>query len=443
MTHIILDQAYTGPRSCRVAYTLNNSQPVTSTLIDDQPMFYMDYSGSEIEDEFLNEKELSILENEVQALQREVQTLERFTQEFTLDSYQKILDLEDDIAFISEPYSNHESSTINQIINTITLSRMGQAYIDFATQHGITISHSHHIVDAEYDRRSGQIHINPQLDQADQILLCVRELRRHWQFRNGALVQPLRFLPDNAVLINRMQAADLAVAMVRIGWELQLGGYKDVWQRLENSSLADLGRAFAREAFKDFRTLNNGFASAAVFEAWFLSERCRIEDKRLIKQMLADYAGYMFDLQESGKAITAALISALGAMPYGKNYLAHHASTIMEDPIFTEVRDRSNANFLWFIKFERSFRETERELQPAFGLAASGVRRSASHQTDQDLHHEHAQTAEIISLFPNAQTGGVAKGDQPAQRLTKSAEPKKGDKKTTAEIVYLRCWSGE
>lgn len=439
MITINADTQYTGPRSCRVAYTLGNYQPVVCTLIDDQPMFYMDYTGEDLDDVALDSKEMSVLEHEVAALQREMQTLERFTREFQQDNYQKTLDMREDLENIGSPSQTETNNDIAALLNLVELSRTGKAYLELARSHNVKISYSQHISEAEYSKRNNLILINPTLDMPDQILLAARELRRHWQNRNGALVHPLRFQPDNAVLINRAQAADLAVSMVRIGWELQLNNYKDVWQRLENSSLADLGRAFAREAFNDFRTLNNGMAAAAVFEAWFLSERCRAEDKNLIKQMLADHGGYVFDLDDSGKAVTAALIAALGTVPFGKNYLAHHANTIMEDPIFSEVRDRSNANFLWFIKFERSFRETERELQPAFGLAASGVRRIATSPNDQDAQNVNAPTAEIISLFPE-QNGKKKSKKQKSGKLLSAKSESNGQ---GAEIVYLRRWSAE
>ena len=151
--------------------------------------------------------------------------------------------------------------------------------------------------------------------------------------------------------------------MVRVAWELQLSGIKDAWERVENSSLSDLGRTFAREAYVDFRTLNNGDAASAVFETWFLSDRCRAADKEIIQKMLADYQGLVFEADQIGKSVGMDLISALGSVPFGKNYLAPYAQMIMNDPIFTDVRDRSNANFLWFIKFEKSFRESEQELQ--------------------------------------------------------------------------------
>jgi hypothetical protein len=57
----------------------------------------------------------------------------------------------------------------------------------------------------------------------------------------------------------------------------------------------------------------------------------------------------------------------LGKMPFGANYLEKNVTQIIADPIFTDVRDRSNANFLWFIKFERSFTEAERDVSANTG----------------------------------------------------------------------------
>jgi hypothetical protein len=209
--------------------------------------------------------------------------------------------------------------------------------------------------------------------------------------------------------------------------------------------MADLGRAFAYEAFLDFRTLNNGQAAAAVFECWFLSERCRIEDKNLIRQMLADTQGYVFDEEQSGKALTPALLSALGSVPFGKNYLAGHAQTIIADPVFNEVRDRSNANFLWFIKFERSFRETERELHNEFDTAVTGVRRDISRI--QDANNEHAKNAEIVELFPGALAEGKSEGGDKSRKKGNLLRPKASSKrrkdKSGENVIYLRRWSGD
>jgi hypothetical protein len=310
---------------------------------------------------------------------------------------------------------------------------------------------SDQIETAIYDRKAGQILINAQINQVDQVFLAVQELRRHYQHRQGALIHPLTFHPDNAVLINRAQHADLVVSVIRVAWELQLSGFKEAWDRIEGSSMADLGRAFAREAFLDFRTINNGQASAAVFEAWFLSERCRMQDKVMINQMLADHQGYVFELEQSESVMTPALIAALGAMPFGKNYLAEHAPTIMDDAIFTDVRDRSNANFLWFIKFERSFRETEQGLQSSDSLSEQQGSSAAQTHNMQGQFDESIQspTAEIISpIFGRGQGSDVAEDGDKTEKSAKRLSPRtrstrSGSKDDVSNVVYVRRWSGE
>jgi hypothetical protein len=113
--------------------------------------------------------------------------------------------------------------------------------------------------------------------------------------------------------------------------------------------------------------------------------------------MLSDYRGYVFEGEQPSQAVTAELVATLGSMPFGKNYLAPYVQTITSDAVFTEVRDRSNANFLWFIKFERSFRETEQELQKS-KTQKSGVLEGKK---------DNENTAEIISLTDTAPLTGA------------------------------------
>ena len=432
---------------CRVSYTLNNAQPVRSTIIGDQPLFYMDF-GCEIEDEddgvFFDPSEFNVLESELETLKKEIQSFERLSEtKENVELSRAQFEMDKD-ALSAAPFKKDLIAEMKSLKDILIQSRMAQAYMDFASEHGVSIEFNVQVEDACYDRKTKRILINPLFDQADQVLLAARELRRHWQHRQGALIHPLLFHPDNAVLVNRAQNADLVVSMIRVGWELQLAGHKESWERLDNSSMADLTRSFAREAFMDFRTLNNGQASAAVFETWFLSERCRHEDRKLIKQMLADYQGYVFTHEEDKKnAITPALISALGAMPYGKNYLAPHSQTILTDSVFTEVRDRSNANFLWFIKFERSFRETEQELQTKKEPSAAGsVRSKGAHQQEFTYENAQAKSADIVRIFREDSSSDKA-GDKSAAN-GKILPPKSSVKrnrnkdKKGANVVYLR-----
>lgn len=431
---------------CRVAYTINGVQPVISTIIDDQPLFYMDfnYSYEDEEDMRFDAADIGILESEICALKNEIGTIERLSKNFVRESDEKVEEFLDDASFMTNTAQIYEECPIENLIEILRESRLATAYLACAEKYDVNVKYSAQIETAQYDRNAGLILVNPNLDIVDQQLITVQELRRHWQHRQGVLIHPLMFHPDNAILVNRAQVADLVVSMIRVAWELQLSGEKEVWERIENSSMADLGRAFAREAFLDFRTINNGQAAAAVFEAWFLSERCRAQDKVIINQMLADYKGYVFDLKEAEQNITPSLIAALGEMPFGKNYLAEHAVTIMEDAIFTDVRDRSNANFLWFIKFERSFRESEQELQTSAPSSAGDIRFSASYLEGVQDHAFTGQSAQVISLFTEECNEAGDKSGKDGGRLAPKPRPKRTNNKSEdSNIVYIRRFPTE
>lgn len=352
-------------RPCLMAYTLNNTQPVICTIVADQPYFYMEEETLADEDDILGLEEYADFEKDLADLKKKMDSFERLSKHYERAPGRRLADFAAEAMTITQgpPQDSQILQPADKIITMLSSSRMGQALLDCAATHSVYIVESDQVDSARYDRETGRILIHPALGENEQYLLAVRELRRHWQHRKGVSIHPLTFYPDQAILINRAQMADLSIAMIRVGWELQLAGHRSAWDHIENSGLADLGRVFAREAFVDFRSLANGKASSAVFENWFLSERCRHQDKKLIQAMLADHQGYVFTSEQASRNVSIEMITAMGEQPFGKNYLAPYAQMIIEDPVFTEVRDRSNANFLWFIKFERSFRETEQALQ--------------------------------------------------------------------------------
>jgi hypothetical protein len=352
---------------CRFAYTLNNSQPVRCTWISDQPLFFTDYEEA-LEDEALSAGVMSddpvfmALEKDILAMRDKTLAYEKISQNFAEPEDTILSQFRADADFIGTCIA-HKGLDIDALTQRLGASRLAATFMSFAQSHGIGFTESRQVEGASYDRDAQTILMRADLDEAQQVLLAVRELRRAWQHKNGAGLHPLTFHPDHAILIHRAQTADLVISMIRVAWELQLSGDKGAWTFLENSQMADLARAFAREACVDFRALNSGKAATACFETWFLSERCRRSDRQLIQQMLADYQGYTFnDNPDMSRSICADLMMALGKMPFGQNYLAANLGQTMNDPVFTDVRDRSNANFLWFIKFERSFTEAEQAL---------------------------------------------------------------------------------
>ena len=376
-----------GAKSIHIAYSLNNHQPVECTIISDQPFFYMDECFIEDEEAYLDD--YAGLEFEISELQKKMTQYDALSETFVQTD--GLVQEE----FIDNFSDNTDSISIKEIRNILSQSRYAQSLLDFADQNNIELVSGNQVETASYNKKSRQIMVRDDLNKIDQVLLTAQELRRFWQDHHYAAKHPLTFHPDHAILINRAQYADLSVAIIRTAWELQLQGAKEFWSRIENSSMADLGRAMAREALSDFRTLNNGKAGAAVFETWFLSERCCQQDKELIHTMLADYRGYAFDTKNTSENISIELIHNLGKQPFGNNYLAPYAHDILHDPVFTEARDRSNANFLWFIKFERSFHEAEQELQSSELINTSGIDQvNIQKDKNEDNRNENASGAE-------------------------------------------------
>ncbi len=389
-------------RPCLMAYTINNTQPVICTIIADQPYFYMEEEHVEPEDDILGFEEYADFEKDMADLKRKMSAYDRLSKSFEQNAESRLSVFTENAKNMMEerPKNTELLQPAGKIISILSQSRMAKSLLDFAHSNGVHITESSQVDSARYDRDSRKILIHPDLAEAQAVLLAVRELRRHWQHRKGVMIHPLTFLPEQAILINRAQIADLSVAMVRMGWELQLAGYRNAWEEIENSGMADLGRAFAREAFVDFRSLESGKASSAVFETWFLSERCRHQDKKLIQAMLADHQGYVFLNEDASRHVSIELIITLGTQPFGKNYLAPYAQMIIEDPVFNEVRDRSNANFLWFIKFERSFRETECALQSEEGINEGDVLSRSPFIKTGEQEHGHESIIIPISQSP-------------------------------------------
>jgi len=430
-------------RVCHVAYTLDDYQPVICTHVGDQPLFYFDEEVVEDEEELFDTSELGLLSKEIETLKQEIDGFHldvHAVAESTLKASEEFSENIESIGFDFALTQEQQAVRLGEILDALKESRLAAAYLNMADKYNVKIMMSEQVEKAFYDRRSGTILLYPHMDKVDQILLVTRELRRHWQHRQGVLINPMTFQPEHAILVNRAQEADLAVSVIRTAWELQLANIRDVWERVENSPMADLARAFSREAFLDFRAINDGTAASSVFEAWFLSDRCRQKDKVIIQLMLADYNGYVFDNTTSSEHLTVEVISKLGDMPFGKNYLSLHAPIIMDDPVFSEVRDRSSANFLWFIKFERSFKESEQHLQSESDLSTNDIRHDVLNQS-QDLKDDPKRSADIIQLF-EYQTDGIAEKDDGGSILSKGIE-KRSRRSAGAEIIDLKRWSAK
>ncbi len=347
--------------SCRVAYMIDHEQPVLCTFISDQPLFFVEDVDLDIEDETFLEETGDLLFDLTQQQLRD--TAQKLRSKQNDMENREAADRFEDFSLNLEGFGKSAELDLDVLCATLAKSRMGQTLLQFAENNKIAVQTSRDTATVEYSRMTRNILVHPNLDAATALIGLAESLRTAWQHHQGTMINPLRFQPDHAVVVNRVHAADLCTFKIRLSWELKMAGEPSAWAQILSSGLSDMAYHFDRQIKTDFRNLNNGMASQMAFEKWFLSDRCKLEDKRLIQTMLSDHAGFVFDNAEMSKHISMDVISRIGSMPLGENYLSKLSGNIISDPLYTEVRDRSSANFLWFIKFENAFRETERDLQ--------------------------------------------------------------------------------
>jgi hypothetical protein len=290
-------------------------------------------------------------------------------------SHRASLDWRHDGEAVCAPGERTEDhADISALLETLRKSRTAAALLDAEDAPEISYDPQH--AGAQYYPREGArplITLNPYRTRGDLLGLLTRELRRVWQHRNGALVNPLLFEPDEAILVNRAQAADAFMMTVKVAWELKLAGEQEAWNHICGSPMADIGRSFEIRAQADFRTLNNGAAARCAYDKFFEDSRTKLHDKSIIHQMLLDENGYL-KTASARPRVSQDLFRRLGEMPGGANYFSGRSGRAPTDASYATVEDRSNANFLWFIKFERSFQEREMQLvQESVKLSAEIV----------------------------------------------------------------------
>lgn len=301
----------------KVAYTINHTQPVICTLIGDEPLYYTDHYEDEPLQEFFSEREEPLFITEFQ----------------------------------ESPFK------LNALRAHLRMSRTMAE-----TLKGITILQDYSVETVEFDGRI--IRLNPRLIFEDAFLLSCIFAR--WVSKNYP--DAMKYTPEDAVLYHRLQHADSHSFMCLIAWEMNLLGWSAPFDRLLETEYQDLIGCMASSAQTDFRSLRNGEAMRNTLEQWFFSDRCNKADEILIRRMLACERYVRW---REGVDLDAKAVLEIGWMPDSsvastmttRNYLSSVLHPLLSDCIFREPRTRELANFLWYIKFERSFKETEDELR--------------------------------------------------------------------------------
>lgn len=406
-----LDFTYKGPLQSRISYHAGNlSTTVTCNMLGDQPLFYiddaedeeclfdglMDMAGGdhEIDADFLDD-----LRGRLNAYEKSARLIETT----------HMVAIEDAFDSMFKNKASRQSFDLNTVMALGSQSATFKAYADFIEQQFIKIETDAGVRTSFYDRKQSTIKINPGLSVSNAVFSMLQAMRTAWHHKQGILINPTKFQPDDAILVNRLFAADQAIVQMEMAWELNLAGHKDIWAEFIAMSGFDLCTTYAVEAMTNFRSIKSGLAARATFEKWFISGRCKSVDRDLIQTLLGNQDGITFDTPEMSTSVTAEIVSRLGLRPQGKNYLAPIMTQIMVDGLFTEVRDRSNANFLWFISFERSFNETEQHLQDA----------RMSTKTDSGLTAKDLNNANgTVVTFPESKSGRKASGRERDDKAT-------------------------
>ncbi len=377
------DFTYKGPVSARIACCFGGSErPIICNLLGDQPLFYIDDDASDMEDAFLSEVAMfddKIAAEGVSTMRGKMARIEaagRHIDNYTRDDVETAFDA------VCETLNSAPALTMEQLRAGLENSRFAAAMLADLAAKNITLSLSRQVDRAVYDRVARVVFVNPHQEPEFAVVHAVVAIRQAWLHLQGALIHPLHLNPENAIILNRIQNVDGLCAILRAAWEMNLNGARTVWTRILAGTGYDMASSFAREAISDFRALNNGEAARAAFEKWFFSGRCRMTDRSLIQSMLSDHHGLVFEVSGLTAALSQEVIARTGEMPMGRNYLSPIVDLVMADPLFTEVRDRSNANFLWFIKFEKSFRHAEEGLREEAQVAypvSEGTNAPAEH----------------------------------------------------------------
>lgn len=390
------DFTYKGPRDTLIACAVGfGQQPVLCNIVSLEPLFYIE--DEDYDDDIMID-ETSGLMGDMFANREEL--IKRKHAFDYVDSFEKL-----DVKKLLASEKLHIEDTTSPSLNLSDLTAVfaksyyGQALLSHLDTQMVEIKLATFGEKSCYDRLSRTIFIRENLSKENALAELAKSARLAWHHTQGVLIHPLSFDPEDGIVINRVLEADLAATQTRIAWDLKLANEADLWDMLAGGSAFTVCSALAREAVTDFRTLNNGQAHRALFEQWFLSGRCKTTDRVLIQQMLKDQNGYVFDNDQIIKNLTKDVICRLGDSPVGKNYLSPILGALVADPMFTEVRDRTNANFLWFIKFEKSFRKSEQELQPSVGETSTSHRSSLNGQTEkQEIAHE--KDSSVVAFKP-------------------------------------------
>lgn len=178
-------------------------------------------------------------------------------------------------------------------------------------------------------------------------------LRRIWQ-QGRDLTPDTMLKPEDFMRYCRAFEADVSAATHLMAWELRAAGPCFFWRYLLAGADGDVATAFARTAGAHPRHQFDGTALRAAFLQWFqVAERVDASDHMALEMM--DMA--LLSATQGGgaigrKALDVSLLTFLGAMPQGGNYLT---GMRFRGPQMRRAADPFNRTHLRHIQHDLSY----------------------------------------------------------------------------------------
>lgn len=158
------------------------------------------------------------------------------------------------------------------------------------------------------------------------------------------------YKPDNALLLERVRAADCDAMSVMIAWELRSAGYKEVWRHVLSIDQSDMAQVLLNIIDYNPTALYNGMAMAHLFRQWYA-------DHTRVQAVDHDTLEEMDILVEQGIALGSRtplpeIIKEMAMLPDGICYLDDVTETVMRDPFFCDLTDSINEAHLFQIVYD-------------------------------------------------------------------------------------------
>ncbi len=185
------------------------------------------------------------------------------------------------------------------------------------------------------------------------LVSLVRALRDIWhEEKSGAFED--EFAPEDALMLERVRAADCDTVTMLVGWELRGAGYTDVWRHLIGAEEGDMALVFTRFLERDPASLFDGAALAYAFRQWYADES-RVdgtdhETLETLDDILLNHTGTTAPFGD--RRLTADDIERLACLPDGRCYLKGLGDTIMRDPFFAGLHDPVNQTHLFHLMYD-------------------------------------------------------------------------------------------